>query len=320
MSVISAVASGLRALVIAAATAGAAFGLLAVFHPFAPPTTAIIAVPSGDADALHKRIDKARNALAKTQAALDNVNATAVVVVGPDETLRAQYKAQIADAIDRRDLARRQAAAIRDALKANRPVASLAGIRDSVVIGQLLAQQAALDAQIAEQGARDKRSHPVMRALLAQRDALAIQIAAQAASIAAALESEADLDDKQIALLQDKLGTGAKSSSAARPDTAELATKLIAQRTELDALMDAYFKAAPTATTTATPNSYVLTIPNLVDAAIAGLAALASQIGFARRRRARQQAEDLAQWQDDVEPELPLDEPAAAERELRRAS
>lgn len=322
MSVTASLATGFRALVLAAAAAGAALGLLAVFHPFAPPSATAIVTSGGDSDALRHRIDTARAGLADIQTALDNVNGRAVAVSpsGPDTSLRAQYEAQIADAIERRDLARRQAAAIREAMKLGLPIASLAGIRESVVIGQLLARQAALDAQIAEQGARFKKSHPIMRALFAQRDSLAVQIRAQAASIVAALESEAELDDKQIAVLQTQLGTAAAAFPSLPTVNSTLAAKAAAQRAELDILMDAYFKL-PSATAVASPSApALLTLPNLLVVAVAGIAALTFQIALVRRRHARDSVADMAMWEDDVEPELPIEYPEPVAVPLRRAS
>jgi uncharacterized protein involved in exopolysaccharide biosynthesis len=300
--------------------------LLAVFQPFDRSASAVVTADT-DADALRARIDGARAALAETDAALDAAGTSlpAATSPGPDTTVSGQYEMQIAAATERRDLARRHAAAIRDGLKSGLPVASLAEIRDSVVIGQLLSQEAALESQIAEQGARFKSSHPVMRALLAQRDALAAQIRTQAASVAAALEAEADLDDKQIALLRGQLGSTplavAPAPAAAMAPT-ELRATAAAQRAELDALMDAYLKLPPAAAAT-TSRPDLLSPPNVAVAAFAGIVALLSQVAiFAGRRRRNTEGADLAAWQaDDDEPELPL----AADGEddaplLRRAS
>jgi len=199
MSIGSVIGSTLRALVIAAATGAAAFGLLVVFQPFGKtaPTAAVTVTGSPEATALQGRIEALRVALRDSETALDAAKATSATA-SPDAASRAQYDAQIAAATERRDLALRHAEAIRTSLDAGVTPSSLAEIRDSVVIGQLLSQQVALDARIATDGARFRANHPTMRALTAQRNALTIQIGQEAANIAAALESEAKIDDAQI--------------------------------------------------------------------------------------------------------------------------
>src|SRR5687767_7562930 len=250
MSVTSVIGGTLRALVIAAATGVAAFGLLVGLQPSGKATPAAGTVsgsPAGTAP--EGRIGALTVALGDTETALDqarSVNAT----VSPDAASRAQYEAQIAAATERRDLAQRHAAAIRASLDAGVTPASLAEIRDSVVVGQLLTQQVALDGKIATEGARFRANHPTMRALNAQRNALVIQIRQEAANIAAALEAEATIDDAQIKLLEAALPTLAEAPPAG--DASLLGTKVAAQRAELDSLVDAYFNIpAPAATSAA---------------------------------------------------------------------
>ena len=116
-----------------------------------------------------------RGALRETEASLDAAKASGSTL-SPDAASRAQHEAQLAAATERRDLALRHAEAIRTSLDAGVTPSSLAEIRDSVVIGQLLTQQVALDATIATEGARLRGNHPTMRALTAQRTALVTQI------------------------------------------------------------------------------------------------------------------------------------------------
>ncbi len=323
MSVASAISGTVRALVVAALTAGGAFGLLAVFHPFASPVMETGAAGAGDTNALHESIERALAALAETEAAIGGANATSITVTpaSPDATLLAQYETQIAAATERRDLSRRHAAAIREGLKSGMPLAALAEIRDSAVIGQLLAQQTALDAQIAEQGARFKPAHPVMRALFAQRDALATQIRGQAAGVAAALEAEGELDDKQIKLLQAQLSasTGASTDTASSRNAA-LKAQAVAQRAEFDALMDAYFGHSSAATAEVAAPGPLGSPLNLLVVAVAASSALIFQVTFAARHgRLRTEAADLASWQADHDgPEPALED--GAEVRLRRAS
>ncbi len=329
MSFGSVLSASVRTLVLAAATGAAALGLLVVFHPFAAPAApGTVVIDTSNADALKQQIEAARNALARTEAALDNVNSQSTTTGTPvaDET-RAQYEAQIAAATERRDLAIRHAAAIRDSLKAGGAVASLAEIRDSVVIGQLLSQQAALDAMIAEKGAQLKANHPTMRALLAQKNALITQINAEAASIAAALEAEAKLDDAQIKLLQDQLGTPPLNPPApGTPDAATLQLQAAAERAQLDALVDAYFnlKPAVTSSTPSAPAASLLSPLNLLVIGVAFLAAVVFQIALAARRaRARREALDMALWEEDHDPEFVVDPAVPVTEEdpgLRRAS
>ena len=297
MSVRSVIGGMVRGLVIAAATAGAAFGALVVFEPFgrAPPPVPAEAATAPASLALQQRIEELRLSLRETGMALDAATSAPTV----DSATRAQYEAQIAAAIERRDLARRHAEAIRESLDAGVTPSSLAAIRDSVVIGQMLTQQVALDARIAVESARLRANHPTMLALTAQRTALAGQIKQEAAGIAAALESEAKIDDAQIARLQSKLSA---LLPAAATDTAALEAQASAQRIELDGLVDAYFNipaAAPIA-----PARDLLNPLNLAVAGIAAIAATAMQLLLAIRRRKARVAADLAEWRMDHDPDL----------------
>jgi uncharacterized protein involved in exopolysaccharide biosynthesis len=323
MSVGSVIGGTLRALFIAAATSAAAFGLLVVFQPFGKTTPAPAAVTvSGTpaSDALQSRIEALRIALRDTETALDNVKTGTSAAPSPDAALRAQYEAQIAAAIERRDLALRHAEAIRANLDAGVTPSSLAEIRDSVVIGQLLTQQVMLDGQIAVEGARLRANHPTMRALSAQRAALVTQIRQEAASIAAALEAEAKIDDAQIKLLEAEL-PGLAEAAPVVADTGALEVKASAQRAELDSLVDAYFNIPP-ATVTSTPQTAeptnLLSIANLAVVAVAAFVAILFQIILAtRRRRPEAVAADVAAWQQDHDPEIVL---AQEPEPLRKAS
>ncbi len=308
MSVGSLIAGTLRGLLIAAATGAAAFGLLVVFQPFGqirptPPAVTVSGTPA--AAALQQRIETARMTLRETEAALDAAQA-APASPSPDAASRAQYEVQIAAATERRDLALRHAAAIRKSLEAGVTPASLAEIRDSVVIGQLLAQQVALEATIVTEGARLRPNHPTMRALTAQRNALATQIRQEAASIAAALEAEARIDDAQIKLLEEQLP--ALPALPVRTGTSALATKAAAQRAALDSLVDAYFNIPPATVTTTTPAAAPtnpLSALNLAVVGVALIAAILFQILLAaRRRRAPAPTADEAAWAADSDPEI----------------
>lgn len=299
MSVRSLTSGVFRGLVIAAATAGAAFGALVVFEPFgkAPqPAPAPVTSAPGSL-ALQQRIEALRLSLRDTETALDAATSRST----GDSATRAQYEAQIAAAIERRNLAMRHAEAIRESLDAGVAPSSLAAIRDSVVIGQMLTQQVALDARIAVESARLRPGHPTMRALNAQRAALATQIRQEATSIAAALESEAEIDDAQIARLQSEL---AALSPTAATDTADLEAIAAAQRTELDGLVDAYFNIPANAEAAPTTTSRDIATPaNLAVVGIAALAALIFQVVLAVQRRRSSTKRDLAEWKTDSDPE-----------------
>lgn len=299
----------IRGLLVALAAATAAFGVLVILDPFAPPRAAAVTqadIPA--ATAAQEHIAGLRLALRDTEAQL--AAAQAAPTDAAEAGSRAQYEAQIAAAIERRDLARRHAAAIRDSLEAGGTPSALAAIRDSVVIGQLLGQQAALDARLAIEGARLKAGHPTMRALTAQRDALAAQIRQEAGNIAAALEAEARIDDAQVELLRTRL----PPPGTATPDTGALAARAAEQRAELDGLVDAYFNIPALAPPAAGPARNPLGTGNLVISAIAGGAALLFQLLVAARRRrlraaalaqdlTQRLAADLASWNADSDPE-----------------
>jgi hypothetical protein len=321
MAVLSIIAGTIRALLLAVATGVAAFGLLVVFQPFgrtAPEPAAVTVSGTPAATALQQQIETMRIELRDTEAALDAAAASASAAPSAAAASRGQYEAQIAAAIERRDLALRHAEAIRASLEAGVTPSSLASIRDSVVIGQLLTQQVALDGQIAVEGARLRANHPTMRALTAQRAALVSQIRQEAASIAAALEAEARIDDAQITLLEAELPKLAEAAPAVA-DTAGLEARATAQRAELDNLVDAYFNIPP-ATVTASQNSGVsdpLNVSNLAVVGVAAIAALLFQILLAARRRRPAPAEaDVAAWADDHDPEFAIEEPEP----LRKAS
>ncbi len=322
MSPGSFIGGALRALLIAGATGAAVFGLLVVFQPFgkAPATSAAVTVSgTPTAAALQQRIEAARIALRDTEAALDAAQAVPAAI-SPDATSRAQYEAQIAAAAERRDLALRHAQAIRKSLDAGQTPSSLAEIRDSVVIGQLLAQQVALDTRIATEGARLKPNHPTMRALAAQRTGLATQIRQEATNIAAALEAEAKIDDAQVKLLEEQLP--APSAAPATTNTTALATMAAAQRAELDSLVDAYFNIPPATVTTTTQTAgpaNPLSALNLAVMAIAAIAAILFQVLLAARRRraAEPTRADEAAWEADHDPEIIVVDEAEP---LRKAS
>lgn len=314
MSVRSAIGGTARALVIAATTAGAAFGALVVFEPFgrtaqpAPAETA--AAPASLA--LQDRIETLRLTLRETEQQIE----TAATAPTGDTATRAQYEVQLAAAIERRDLALRHADAIRKSLESGVTPSSLAAIRDSVVIGQMLTQQVALDAQIAVESARLRANHPTMRALTAQRTALATQIRQEAASIAVALESEAKIDDAQIAALQSQLAVLPATTIS---DVASLEATAIAQRAELDGLVDAYFNipASSVATPPLPQSRDVLGPANVVVVAVAAFAALVVQMLLALRRRKTRSRDEVGHWRVDHDPEAPI--PAVPEPQQQAA-
>ena len=330
MTLLRALAGFVRAVLIAAATAAAAFGLLAIFQPFAAsdPRPAAI-VDTSQADAMQARIEAMRLALRDAETALGDARRQALVVTpAPGDELRGQYDTQILAATERRDLALRHAEAIRDALQANGPLTALAAIRDSAIVGQMLSQQASLDGQIATEGARLRANHPTMRALTAQRDAVVTQIRTEAANIAAALEAEARIDDAQIALLRTRQAAEMPSPSAEvpapAPDVAALEAAVAAQRAELDGLVDAYFNIppAPLRTAEADPLAGAMSAPNLAVVGTAGAAALLFQLLFRRRRTPSRPADDMAEWRADADTDLAEDpaDVAEAARPMRAAS
>ncbi|MEO7224144.1 MAG: hypothetical protein ABIY37_16885 [Devosia sp.] len=324
MTLIKIIGGAIRALLIAAATAAAAFGLLVVFQPFgetAPRPAAVTVTGTPAASALQGRIEALRVSLRDTEAALDEAKIVPAAGISPNAANRAQYEAQIAAAMERRDLALRHAEAIRTSLDAGVTPSSLAEIRDSVVIGQLLTQQVMLDGRIAVEGARLRANHPTMRALNAQRTALVTQIRQEAASIAAALEAEANIDDAQIKLLEVEL-PGLAEAAPIMADTSGLETRAAAQRAELDSLVDAYFNIPP-ATVTSTPQTgeaaNPLSLTNLAVVAVAAFAALLFQVLLAARRKRplEPSTADVIAWEEDRDPDIVI---AEEPEPLRKAS
>jgi uncharacterized protein involved in exopolysaccharide biosynthesis len=316
MSLRQLVSRSIHTLLLAAATAAAAFGMLVAFRPLdgTPPPR-----PSTGNPALHAKIDSARAALRETETALNSAAVGATSIAAPADST--QLEAQIAAATERRDLALRHAQAIRDGLEAGGILASLAEVRDSVVVGQLLSQQAALDAELAEQGARLKPSHPTMRALLAQKRSLVAQISAQAAAIADALDSEAKMDDEQINNLQSQLAAIPPAPAKALPQSTQaLTAKAASQRAELESLMDSYLQPPGAATVSPAPN--LLGPLNLLVVAVAFAAAILFRIALVLRRARRDRSADIARWQADHDPETITEPPSVSEPDavLRRAS
>lgn len=316
MSVFAFTAGAIRGLVIAAVTAGAALGALVVFDPFGQPPVPAANVTATASVALQRRIETLRLDLRETERMLDDARTvSAPDSASPQAGLRSQYEGQIAAATERRDLALRHADAIRQSLEAGVTPSSQAAIRDSVVIGQLLGQQAALDAQIAVESARLRPTHPTMRALNAQRSSLLVQIRQEAANIASALEAEAGIDAAQIELLNAQLPT-LPADAPAPADVAALELRALSQRAELDGLVDAYFNIPPAvASPVAAPSRDLLSLPNLIVMGVAALAAIFFQLFLAaRRRRAAIAAADLAAWQEDDDVETVPEMPAATQR------
>lgn len=327
MSVGNFIGGSIRALLIASAAGAAVFGALVLFQPFgkAPATPAAVTISgSPAASALQGRIEALRISLRETEDALALVKSGASTqALSPNANVRAQYEVQIAAAMERRDLALRHAAAIRQSLDAGVTPSSLAAIRDSVVIGQLLTQQSALDAQIAIDGARFRANHPTMLALNAQRNSLVTQIRREAANIASALESEAKIDDAQIKLLEAQLPAEVAQRPAA--DTSTLAAKAAAQRAELDSLVDAYFSIPPAATATQpAASAEPLSFANPLVIGVAFAAAMLFQVLLSIRKRRPNPAattpsgsDDTEAWDADHDPEVvTVDEPIP----LRKAS
>lgn len=317
----SALSTLLRGLLVAALAGIAAFGVLVVFQPFAPRQAPAPVVETAARETLRQEIESLRAGLRATELSLENVNPAPAPSSPADGELRARLDAQIVTADERRDLALRHAAAIRDGLAAGVDISSLAGMRDSAIVGQLLAQRTALDITIAEQGARLRAAHPAMLALQAQRSALSRQIEAEAASIAAALDSEAQQDAAQIALLREQMPPAASSApTAPTPDASGLSARRAEQQAQLEALMDAYFGVVPAATQAAQNSANPFGAANLLVILIAASATMLFHLALAWRRGRRRHA-DIAQWETDQDPAAP-DAPFehAAEPELRQAS
>ncbi|MEO6013995.1 MAG: hypothetical protein ABIQ30_10485 [Devosia sp.] len=321
MSWVSAFTKFVRGIFIVLATSAAAFGALVVFHPLdqIAPQKITIASNGVEAKALEGRIEALR--LAVRAAEISQMPVDAQIVTGSVDTAsRAQFEAQIAAASERRDLALRHAKTIRDALGAGIPVSSFAEIRDSVVIGQLLSQQGALNAQVSIEGARLRPNHPTMRALTAQSTSLSAQIRQEAASIASALEAEARLDDAQVTLLQSQLPAEAMppvARVASAPDAA-----LAAQRAELDDLVDKYFNIPPATAPIATTSSSheIFSAINIGLVVVAALAAIGLQLGLAVRRRKKAQTANIKAWRDDSDREVKTATTPAATETPRKAA
>lgn len=321
MSLLSAIGATLRAIVLALFAGAAAFGLLVVFEPFREPAAvrAVTVTGTAEATSLQQRIGALRIALSETEAALEGARSERAE--GSPGATSTQYEAQIAAAAERRDLALRHAEAIRTSLEAGLTPSSLAEIRESVVIGQLLAQQVNLGARIATEGARLKANHPVMRGLHAQQAALATQIRQEVARIAVALEAEAKLDDEQIGLLKQRLQALAIQPPVA--DISGIAMKAAAQRAELDGLVDAYLNIPPAAAVAQTEPSAAADPLNVANIAVSGattIAALLFLIVLAANRRQRgaeAKTADARAWEDDHDSEVVI---ASEPEPLRKAS
>ena len=103
MSFGSAVSAATRAVLIAAATGAAVFGLLVIVHPFGrdPGSPALVFTDTAGADALHRKIDAARQALRATEAALDKADAgSPTLAPGTDTAAQRQTRGQPAPGDD----------------------------------------------------------------------------------------------------------------------------------------------------------------------------------------------------------------------------
>ncbi|WP_189427184.1 GumC family protein [Devosia pacifica] len=129
---------------------------------------------------------------------------------------------QINEAQERKNTARSRAALIRGLVEQGQSLEGVADIQQSAVIQQLSQEKAGLQAERAQLLATRLANHPSVRAIAAQIAELDQQIAQEARRVAAALESESQIEASLEQSLRDELENLKASASDATRETVTL--------------------------------------------------------------------------------------------------
>ena len=129
---------------------------------------------------------------------------------------------QITTAQERKNTALSRASLIRGLIDSGQPIEGVADVRNSLVIQQLSQEKARLQGELAQRSATLLASHPTIRALNAQVAELDNQIRQEGRRVAAALESEAQIEADLETSLQADLDRAKLSASTATRDNVTL--------------------------------------------------------------------------------------------------
>src|SRR5690606_35470885 len=154
---------------------------------------------------------------------------------------------QITTAQERKNNALSRASLIRGLIDSGQPIEGVADVRNSLVIQQLSQEKARLQGELAQRSATLLASHPTIRALNAQVAELDNQIRQEGRRVAAALESEAQIEADLETSLQADLDRAKVSASTATRDNVTLdglQREAKAQRDLLEAYLLRYNEAS----------------------------------------------------------------------------
>jgi uncharacterized protein involved in exopolysaccharide biosynthesis len=246
---------------------------------------------------------------------------------------------QITAAQERKNQALSRAAIIRGLVERGQPIDGVPDVQQSVVIQQLTQERARLQGERAQLSATLLPNHPNVQAVAAQISELDAQLREEARRIAAALESEAEIEANTEQSLRAELDSLKGTASTATRENVTLQgliREADAQRDLLESYLRRYSEAASrTDTNSALPDVRVVSeaAPSVTPASpqstlvliAVGLVALVSQIGIvvlseliSGRAVAAPRADAVREEAERVEPiELPayVDEDAARDPE-----
>lgn len=129
---------------------------------------------------------------------------------------------QITTAQERKNTALSRASLIRGLIERGQSIEGVADVRNSLAIQQLSQEKARLQGELAQRSATLLASHPTIRALNAQVGELDNQIRQEGQRVAAALESEAQIEADLESSLQADLDRAKASASTATRDNVTL--------------------------------------------------------------------------------------------------
>ena len=201
---------------------------------------------------------------------------------------------QIAEAQERRNSVEARAKVIRDLIAAGEPLDGVADVQRSGVVQGLLQTKAGLSAELAEKSITLLANHPTIKALRAQIAALESQIATEGAKVAASLDAEAKVE----ADLEQRLRGELERAKLTAGDAAQSGVTLVglereaqAQRDLLDSYLARYADGVSRGGSTAPADVRLVSeaipaaepaSPNVpLTLAAVGLAALVLQVGAA---------------------------------------
>lgn len=244
---------------------------------------------------LQQEIEKQRDKLGAAERAVADYRSEHGLLLGAQgDSELTTVSTQIAEAQERRNSVEARAKVIRDLIAAGQPLDGVADVQRSGVVQGLLQTKAGLSAELAEKSITLLANHPTIKALRAQIAALESQIATEGAKVAASLDAEAKVE----ADLEQRLRGELERAKLTAGDAAQSGVTLVglereaqAQRDLLDSYLARYADGVSRGGSTAPADVRLVSeaipasepaSPNVpLTLAAIGLAALVLQVGAA---------------------------------------